>query len=151
MEMNVRASWMGKRHFQAIGPSGHPVSMDAKEDAGGEDQGNRPMELLLMGLTGCTGIDVTMILERMRQSVQNLQIDARGIRREAYPQAFTEIHITYDMEGDIQPAKAWRAISLSEQKYCSASSSLNAKIVPHLILNGTTVPFMEDASAGLSD
>jgi putative redox protein len=151
MEMNVRANWMGKRQFQAVGPSGHPVSMDAKEDVGGEDKGNRPMELLLMGLTGCTGIDVTMILERMRQPLETLHIDAKGVRRDEYPQAFTEIHLTYDMTGDVQPAKAWRAIALSEQKYCSASASLNAEIVPHLILNGKTIPFDEESAGSLSD
>lgn len=150
VEMNVRTHWLGKRHFEAVGPSGHQVEMDAKEDAGGEDLGNRPMELLLMGLTGCTGIDVTMILERMRQPLQNLHIEARGVRREAFPQAFTEIHLTYDMEGDIQPAKAWRAISLSEQKYCSASASLNAQLVSHLLLNGNPISFVADASADVS-
>lgn len=151
VEMNVRTTWKGKRQFQATGPSGYQVLMDAKEDVGGEDKGNRPMELLLMGLTGCTGIDVTMILERMRQPLDTLHIDAKGVRRDEYPQAFTEIHLTYDMTGDVQPAKAWRAITLSEQKYCSASASLHAKIVPHLILNGTTVLFDEASTADLSD
>lgn len=151
MEMNVRTEWKGKRHFTSAGPSGHVVSMDAKQEAGGEDQGNRPMELLLMGLTGCTGIDVTMILERMRQPLRSLHIEARGERREEYPQAFTEIHLNYVMTGDVQPAKAWRAITLSEEKYCSASASLNARIVPHLTLNGEPVPFAADSNNGLSD
>ncbi|MCL6515484.1 OsmC family protein [Alicyclobacillus sp.] len=138
--MRVTTTWHGKRHFSATGASGHTVSIDAKPDAGGEDKGARPMELLLMGLTGCTGIDVTMILERMRQPLEALDIEAVGTRREEYPQAFTEIHLTYRITGDVQPAKAWRAIHLSEEKYCSASASLSARIVPHLVLNGAPVP-----------
>jgi putative redox protein len=138
--MRVTAEWQGKRHFEAVGPSGYQVAMDAAEEVGGEGRGHRPMELLLMGLVGCTGIDVTMILERMRQPLTDLRIEAEGTRRDEYPQKFTEIHLTYRMQGDISPDKAWRAIHLSEEKYCSASASLNARIVPHLILNGEEVP-----------
>jgi putative redox protein len=136
MEMVVKGSWQGKRHFQAEGPSGHLVHMDARVDDGGEDLGNRPMELLLMGLIGCTGIDISMILERMRQPVESIDIDAAGTRREEYPQSFTTIHLTYKINGDIPEDKAWRAIQLSEEKYCSATASLSATIVPHLVLNG---------------
>jgi putative redox protein len=97
-----------------------------------------------MGLVGCTGIDVAMILERMRQPLDRLDIEAVGQRREEYPQAFTEIHLTYHVDGEIPPAKVWRAIRLSEEKYCSASASLNARIVPHLVLNGEEIPPIED-------
>lgn len=151
MDMKVSAEWRGKRHFLAKGPSGHEVSMDAKQDDGGENKGNRPMELLLMGLIGCTGIDVTMILERMRQPLEQLRIEATGTRREEFPQAFTEIHLTYHVTGDVAAAKTWRAIHLSEQKYCSASASLNAVIVPHLTLNGEEVAPVSEQENGLPD
>ncbi len=143
-EMHVESKWLGKRHFTSTGPSGHPVEMDAKVEDGGEDKGNRPMELLLMGLSGCTGIDVTLILERMREPLESLTIHADGVRREEKPQAFTEIRLTYEMTGPVQPAKAWRAIHLSEEKYCSASASLNARIVPRLVLNGKEEPTVQD-------
>ncbi|KPV43634.1 OsmC family protein [Alicyclobacillus ferrooxydans] len=146
MEMNVKTTWQGKRHFLSQGPSGYQVSMDAKEEAGGEDKGNRPMELLLMGLTGCTGIDIAMIIERMRLPMTGMHIDAQGTRREEHPQAFTEITLTYHIDGDIPPAKAWRAIHLSEEKYCSASASLNAKIIPQLVLNGQSMPEEQEES-----
>lgn len=149
--MKVHTSWQGKRHFLSTGPSGFEVSIDAAETAGGEDKGNRPMELLLMGLTGCTGIDIAMILERMRQSLESLDIEAVGTRREEYPQAFTEIHLFYRMTGEVQAAKAWRAVQLSENKYCSASASLNARIVPHLILNGEELPAPDNKEEGLPD
>ncbi|GMA49490.1 hypothetical protein GCM10025857_08470 [Alicyclobacillus contaminans] len=139
MEMQIQANWQGKRHFIAEGASGHSVSIDAKADVGGEDKGVRPMELLLMGLAGCTGIDVTMILEKMRQPLDGFRMEVRGIRREEHPQAFTEIHIYYYIDGQVDEQKAWRAIRLSEETYCSASASLKADIVPHLILNGVEV------------
>lgn len=151
MEMKVHTQWTGKRHFLSQGPSGFEVSMDAAESAGGENRGNRPMELLLMGLTGCTGIDIAMILERMRQPMETLTIEAIGARREEYPQAFTEIHLYYRMTGQVQPAKALRAVHLSENKYCSASASFNARIVPHLILNGEEISDSVDGEKGLPD
>lgn len=137
--MLVKGSWQGKRHFQAEGPSGHPIQMDARVEDGGEDQGNRPMELLLMGLIGCTGIDISMILERMRQPLESLDIEALGTRRETYPQAFTDIHLTYKINGNITAEKAWRAIHLSEEKYCSATASLSANVIPRLVLNGIEI------------
>ncbi|MBX6352559.1 MAG: OsmC family protein [Thermoflavifilum sp.] len=138
--MKVTARWRGRRRFEAMGSWGQPVPMDAKADVGGEGQGHRPMELLLMGLVGCTGIDIAMILEKMRLPLDRLDIEAAGTRREEHPQAFTEIHVTYHVDGEIPPAKVWRAIHLSEQKYCSASASLKARIIPHLVLNGEEVP-----------
>ncbi|UNO50803.1 OsmC family protein [Alicyclobacillus acidoterrestris] len=149
--MKVTSKWLGQRHFQADGPSGNTVYMDARREEGGTGQGNRPMELLLMGIVGCTGIDIAMILERMRLKLEGMEIDASGIRRDEYPQAFTEIHLTYRLTGEVPPAKAWRAIRLSEEKYCSAIGSVNANVIPHLILNGTEVPPLDVVQDGLPD
>ncbi|ACV58051.1 MULTISPECIES: OsmC family protein [Alicyclobacillus] len=151
MEMKVVGKWLGQRHFQADGPSGNTIYMDAKKEDGGTGQGNRPMELLLMGVVGCTGIDIAMIMEKMRVPLQGLEIEAVGERREAYPQAFTRIHLTYHMTGDVPPAKAWRAIRLSEQKYCSAIGSLKAEVIPHLVLNGQEVPPLDVVVDGQPD
>lgn len=137
--MNVTGRWRGKRQFETAGPSGHVITLDAKRGAGGEGEGNRPMELLLMGLIGCTGIDITMILERMRESYEDVQIDAEGTRSVEFPQKFTEIHLTYKFTGPISPRKAWRAVHLSQEKYCSVAASLNANIIPHLIINGQAI------------
>ncbi|EJY55262.1 OsmC family protein [Alicyclobacillus hesperidum URH17-3-68] len=140
MEMKVTSKWLGQRHFQADGPSGNTIYMDARKEEGGTGQGNRPMELLLMGLVGCTGIDIAMILERMRVPLEGLEIEAVGERREEYPQAFTRIHLTYRMTGEVPAAKAWRAIRLSEEKYCSAIASVRAEVIPHLVLNDSDIP-----------
>ncbi|MBF8377020.1 OsmC family protein [Alicyclobacillus mali] len=151
MEMKVVGKWLGQRHFQADGPSGNTIYMDAKKEDGGTGQGNRPMELLLMGVVGCTGIDIAMIMEKMRVPLQGLEIEAAGERREEYPQAFTRIHLTYHMTGEVPPAKAWRAIRLSEQKYCSAIGSLKAEVIPHLVLNGQEVPPLDVVVDGQPD
>ncbi|WP_018133242.1 OsmC family protein [Effusibacillus pohliae] len=135
--MKVSVQWEGKRRFAARGESNHPVVMDAKPDVGGEDQGPRPMELLLMGLGGCTGIDIVMILEKMRLMVEEFRMEIEGVRREEYPQKFTEIHVKYILKGaNLTPDKVERAIRLSEDKYCSASASLNARIRTSYELNG---------------
>lgn len=149
VEMKINARWHGQRKFVAEGASDYAVTIDAKPEAGGTGAGARPMELLLMGLAGCTGIDVTMILERMREPLEGLDIEVSGARREEYPQAFTEIHVTYRMTGPLTAAKVWRAIHLSEEKYCSASASLVAVIVPHLVLNGESLP--DTTANGVSD
>lgn len=140
MDVLVTTKWLGQRHFQVDGPSGNTIYIDARREEGGTGQGNRPMELLLMGIVGCTGIDIATILERMRVNAESLQIEASGTRREEHPKGYTEIHLTYQIEGDVPPAKAWRAIRLSEEKYCSAIASVSATVVPHLVLNGSDVP-----------
>ncbi|MCX7568891.1 OsmC family protein [Tumebacillus sp. DT12] len=135
--MKVEIDWQGKRKFEATGGSGHPVTMDAKPEAGGEDTGARPMELLLMGLGGCTGIDIVMILEKGRMTVDEFRMELDADRSEEMPQRFTGISMHYILKGpDLTPDKVERAILLSKEKYCSASASLNAEIRMSYELNG---------------
>ena len=135
--MRAKVSWQDKRRFTAVADSGHSVTVDAKPDVGGENRGPRPMELLLMGLGGCTGIDMTMILEKMRIPYQRIDITLDGERASAPPEKFTEITLTYEVEAPDAPVdKVLRAVKLSQEKYCSASHSLNAKLHAVLVLNG---------------
>lgn len=135
--MKVEIDWHGKRKFEATGGSGHPVTMDAKPEVGGEDTGARPMELLLMGLGGCTGIDIVMILEKGRMTVEEFRMELDADRSEEMPQRFTGISMRYILKGpDLTPDKVERAILLSKEKYCSASASLNAEIRMSYELNG---------------
>lgn len=135
--MNMKIAWEGKRKFTAVGASGHPLVMDAKAEIGGEDSGARPMELLLAGLGGCSGIDVVMILEKGRLTVDEFRLDINSVRAEEMPQRFTEIHLHYTLKGpDLTPDKVERAIVLSRDKYCSASASLNADYRMTYELNG---------------
>lgn len=150
--MQVSVSWEGKRKFEAVGNSGHQVVMDAKPDVGGENQGSRPMELLLMGLGGCTGIDIMMILEKMRFTVDEFRIEIDAERQDQHPQRFTVIHMNYILRGaGLTREKVERAIRLSEEKYCSASASLNAEIHATYELNGTKYELREGAAIDEED
>ncbi|GIP33219.1 OsmC family protein [Paenibacillus sp. J2TS4] len=134
--MNIHTIWQGNRKFKAISSGNHEVVMDAKAEFGGNNEGSSPMELVLMGLTGCMGIDVTMILEKMKMAPAMLEIEARGVREDETPRSLANIILTFHMEGPLNPAKVWRAIRLSEQKYCSVAHSLKAAIDIRLMLNG---------------
>ena len=95
------------------------------------------MELLIMGLIGCTGVDVTSILARMRQPLEALEVTAEAERAENHPKVYTKIHLTYIVRGDIPPEKLERAIELSESGFCSASAMLGktAEITSEYVLN----------------
>lgn len=135
--MQAKITWLGKRKFSAIADSGREVIIDAKPEDGGEGQGVRPMELLAMGLGGCTGIDVALILERMRIPVASLEMTVDGERSETAPHKYTHFTITYEVDAPLAtPEKVWRAIILSQEKFCSAAHSFNAPITAVLILNG---------------
>jgi len=131
-------------HFEAKGASGIPVSMDAAESLGGHNLGARPMELLLMGLGGCTAIDVQLILSKQRQVMQDFQIRVSGEREKiagTEKSPFSKILVSFELKGEIEPAKALRAIQLSMEKYCSATAQLepSAAITHELILNGERI------------
>ncbi|MBE3597245.1 MAG: OsmC family protein [Hydrogenibacillus sp.] len=137
--MDVQLKWEGKMAFTGIGgTSGHSVAIDAAPDVGGENRGARPMELLLNGLGGCTGIDIVSILNRMRLSFGTFEIDIHAERAEDHPKRFTHIHLHYRLTGDhLPPDKVRRAIRLSMDKYCSAAASLNADLTASFEINGT--------------
>jgi len=101
------------------------IPMDGPADFGGSDSGVRPIELLLIGLGGCTSMDVISMLKKMRQPVTNFEVDITAERGEEHPKVFTEIHIHYIIHGSgIAKDKVERAIELSETKYCGVSAML---------------------------
>lgn len=120
--MHAEIKWNRKVHFTAVADSEHEINIDGPPDLGGENMGTRPMELVLLGLGGCAATDVVHILKKSRQDVKacNVLIDAE--RAETEPKVFTKIHLTFQISGDdLEPKKAERAVSLSAEKYCSAS------------------------------
>lgn len=128
-------------HFEASGSSPISVQIDAAEGIGGHNAGARPMELILMGLGGCTAIDVILILKKQRQVVDDFQIRVQGEREkiegtEMMP--FIKINIQFELKGNIDGNKAVRAIQMSMDKYCSATAQLapSATITHSLLLNG---------------
>jgi putative redox protein len=113
--------------FEATTRTGHVVMMDGGPDVGGEDAGARPYDLLLVGLAGCTGMDVISILRKKRQRVTGFWIDVDGQRSSEHPKVYTQIAVHYHVQGTgIDPAAVERAIQLSETTYCSAIASLRA-------------------------
>ncbi|WP_053363499.1 OsmC family protein [Bacillus sp. FJAT-27251] len=134
--MKVHTKWQGQRAFTAVGDSGYEIKMDATEAYGGEGNGVTPTEMLLASVAGCIGIDVTMILRPHLDSIEKLEIETDGTRKEELPKGFTSIHITFKIDGDIDSKKIWRAIDLGKEKYCAVSDSLKATVSFSLILNG---------------
>jgi len=123
--MKVEVDWKGGKAFEAIADSGHKVMMDASPAVGGENRGSRPMELLLMGLGGCSSIDVTMMLEKSRQNVIDCKAVIEAERADAVPAVFTSIHVHFIVTGrGLSDKHVERAVKLSAEKYCSASIML---------------------------
>lgn len=128
-------------HFEAKGSSPIPVLIDAAEGIGGHNAGARPMELLLMGLGGCTAIDVILILKKQRQVVEDFQIRVSGDREKiegTEKTPFRQINIQFELKGQIDGLKALKAIQMSMDKYCSATAQLepSSTITHTLVLNG---------------
>jgi putative redox protein len=112
-------------HFAATGAAGVRLDIDGSTDIGGHNAGARPMEMLLMGLAGCTAIDVILILQKQKQIVTDFQIQVDGQRdKHALPSPFHAIHITYRLGGALDAGRVQRAIDLSMDKYCSATAQL---------------------------
>ncbi|MBE3560164.1 MAG: OsmC family protein [Ktedonobacteraceae bacterium] len=111
--------------FEATAGSGHHVTLDAAEHGGGQNAGFRPMEMLLVGLAGCTAMDVISILRKKRQQVTAYEVHVEGIRAEDHPMVFVEITVEHVVTGHhVQPEAVERAIQLSEERYCGAGAML---------------------------
>ena len=123
--MKARVKWV--EDVQFVGESGtkHSLIMDGPENLGGHGTGMRPMELLLLGLGGCTSFDVVEMLKKSRQNIVDCVVEIDGQRSESVPKIFTDIHVHYIITGsNIKEAQVKRAIELSSEKYCSASLML---------------------------
>ena len=127
-EMSAHAVYAGGMRFDVTGGTGHTLIEDVSAADGGQDQGFRPMELLLVGLAGCTGMDVISILKKMRQDVTGYEITVHGVRADTHPMYFVEVTVEHVVTGrGIDPQAVARAIELSETKYCGVSNTLNAR------------------------
>ena len=123
--MRARVKWLDHMSFVGESGSGHSVVMDGAPEAGGRDLGVRPMEMLLLGLGGCASFDVVMILKKQRQNISNCEVEISAERADSEPKVFTKIHMQFLVEGEgLSEAKVQRAVSLSAEKYCSASKML---------------------------
>ncbi len=123
---SAHARLIGPMRFDVESGSGHTIALDVRPEGGGEDTGPSPMELLLMGLAGCTGMDVISILRKQRQDVTGYEIFVHGTRAEQHPQVYTEITVEHVVTGrGLRRQEVERAVELSETKYCSVSATLS--------------------------
>ncbi len=120
------------------GSSGHWIAMDAAEKVGGADSATRPLELLLIGLGGCTSMDVVSILQKKRVPVTDFWVDFDATQADDHPRVFTNITMTYHVKGTgVKKADVERAVDLSKEKYCSVqamlrkATSITTEIVIH--------------------
>ena len=112
--------------FEGVAGSGHRVTMDVAPEVGGRNLGLRPMEMVLLGLGGCTAIDVLHMLRKGRQPITDMRVELDAERADDVPKVFTSIHLHFVLTGaGLDPHKIERAINLSASKYCSASMMLN--------------------------
>jgi putative redox protein len=115
--------------FKGKSESGHEVILDGPEELGGEGLGMRPMEMMLIGMGGCTSFDVVTILKRSRQQITGCIAEIEAVRADAIPKVFTSIHIHFLIKGiDLQKKTVERAVELSANKYCSASIMLGKSV-----------------------
>lgn len=125
MEVKARVRRVEGMRFAGAGWSGHEVVMDAAAESGGKDSGARPMELLLVGLAGCTGMDVVSLLRKMRVPFDGLEFNISADKSEDHPSVFTAIRMEYVVRGrGVDPEKVQKAINLSQERYCSVSAML---------------------------
>ncbi|MEV1864781.1 OsmC family protein [Pseudomonas aeruginosa] len=123
--MKARIQWAGEAMFLGESGSGHVVVMDGPPDHGGRNLGVRPMEMVLIGLGGCTNFDVVSILRKARQPVESCEAFLEAERADEEPKVFTKIHVHFVVKGrGLKEAQVKRAVELSAEKYCSASIML---------------------------
>jgi putative redox protein len=123
--MTCRIKWLDHMSFVGESASGHSVVMDGAPEAGGRNLGIRPMEMLLLGLGGCTAFDVVSILHKSRQQISDCEVEIEAERADTIPRVFTHIRLHFIVSGrGLDKTKVSKAVSLSADKYCSASRML---------------------------
>ncbi len=123
--MNTTVRWIDGMMMVGESASGHAIVMDGPENLGGKNLGIRPMEMLLLGMGGCTTVDVVSTLKKMRETVNDCHVEISAERANEHPKVFTKIHLHFVIDGiDLNEKKVAKAVSLSADKYCSASIML---------------------------
>ena len=123
--MQGTVSWAGNVMFEAESGTGHSITMDGPEEVGGQNQGTRPMELLLLGTGGCALFDVVSMLKKSRQPLRAARVELQAERVDAIPAVFESINLHFVIAGEgVRESQVARAVQLSAEKYCSASIML---------------------------
>ena len=123
--MQAKVKWVSGLQFVGESETGHAIVMDADTEVGGGNTGMRPTELLLVGLGGCSGMDVASILQKKREQVTGVEVNIKGEKADTHPKKFTDIEIEYIVSGkNISEEAVKKAIDLSMEKYCSVKATL---------------------------
>jgi putative redox protein len=123
--MKATVKWLDNMSFVGESESGHSVVMDGPPDSGGRNMGVRPMEMVLLGMGGCTAFDLVLILQRQRQQVIDCRVELDADRADDVPKVFTRIHVHYVVTGKgLDDRKVARAVEMTAEKYCSVSIML---------------------------
>ncbi|TWT13516.1 OsmC family protein [Reyranella sp. CPCC 100927] len=141
MTVTARIAWVDNALFVGESGSGHTVTMDGAPDVGGRNLGARPMEMVLIGMGGCTAIDVVSMLKKQRQDVRDVAIELVAERADDHPKVFTQVKVVYRVRGKgLNRALVERAVSLSDEKYCSATAMVrqSATVTHEVILEEVT-------------
>jgi len=129
--LEAKVTYVDGLQFIGEGSSGHAIVMDGDVSVGGRNTGTRPTELLLIGIGGCSGMDIASVLKKKKQDVRGLEINVKGEKAENYPKKFTDIDIEFVIKGrNISDDAVKKAVELSMEKYCSVKATLegSAKI-----------------------
>lgn len=143
MSKSAAVKWVAGMEFQATTGSGHSIVMDAREEVGGQNRGARPAEMVLVGLGGCTGMDIISILRKMRQDVERFEMEIAGEERAEHPKSYEQVELRYRLWGDIAPDKAERAIRLSRDRYCVVADVISGRAKLHYTFQLNDGPVIE--------
>lgn len=125
--IEAKVTYVDGLQFVGEAASGHAIVMDGDKEVGGRNTGARPMELLLIGLGGCSGMDVVSILKKKKQEINGVEIKVKGEKAENYPKKFTDIDIEFIVRGrNVSEDAVKRAVELSMEKYCSVKATLES-------------------------
>ncbi|MCX7361892.1 MAG: OsmC family protein [Alphaproteobacteria bacterium] len=137
MSTTAKISWVEGALFVAEAGSGHTFTMDGAPDVGGRNLASRPMEVVLMGMGSCTAIDVVSMLKKQRQDIEGVEVSLVAERAEEHPKVFTSVKLVYTVRGrKLNRSLIERAVSLSDEKYCSATAMVrgSAEITHEIVL-----------------
>lgn len=127
-EVEVKLRRIKNCNFEAVNSDGQTASIDGPPSLGGEDKGVRPMEMILMGLAGCSSMDLLLILGKQRQKPEDIEVTIKGTRVDEVPAVYSDIHMHFEVSGEVDEKKLQKAADLSVEKYCSVVQMLQSTV-----------------------
>ena len=127
-EVEVKLKRVKNCNFEAVNSGGQVAMIDGPPSLGGEDKGVRPMEMILMGLAGCSSMDLILILGKQRQNPEDIEVTVKGTRVDAVPAVYSDIHMHFEVSGEVDEKKLQKAADLSVEKYCSVVKMLEPTV-----------------------